>query len=387
MPIGYLWTTAIVGWCTLFAVAARRPKRPQRSSLSYWFAFLINELPFIAAYWLLASTLLAAGQGDLSSPVGWVAFAIAVITMLGLALVAWRGTRARSAVQAALDEGLGADWRTAVDPGSAARLDKRLRLAPILFAPFSVRRRDVERVANVSYGDAGKWNLLDVYRRRSHPTGCPTFVYLHGGTFRRGRKNNEARLLLYRLASRGWLCVSANYRLSPAARFPDHLVDVKKVIAWVREHGREYGADPSVLLVAGSSAGGNLASTAALTPNEARFQPGFEVADTSVTAAVSLYGYYGHYHQGTDNGNGSSPLGYVQADAPPFFVAHGDRDTLVPFESARAFVETLQTTSSSPVVYAELPGAQHTFDLFRSIRFERVVEGIEAFAAWARARA
>ena len=80
---------------------------------------------------------------------------------------------------------------------------------------------------------------------------------------------------------------------------------MKKVIAWVREHGHEYGADPTVLFVAGSSAGGNLAATAALTPNEPRFQPGFEHVDTSVTAAISLYGYYGGY--GGDRPSLSSP--------------------------------------------------------------------------------
>jgi acetyl esterase/lipase len=42
--------------------------------------------------------------------------------------------------------------------------------------------------------------------------------------------------------------------------------------------------------------------------------------------------------------------------------------------------------SSNPVVYAELPGGQHAFDLFHSPRFEAVVDGIEAFAAWVRSR-
>ena len=118
-------------------------------------------------------------------------------------------------------------------------------------------------------------------------------IHLHGGAFRRGRKSREARPLLYRLASQGWVCISANYRLSPAATFPDHLIDVKKVIAWAREHGPEYGADPAIVFVAGSSAGGHLAAFAGLTPNDPVFQPGFEGADTSVAAVVSLYGYYG----------------------------------------------------------------------------------------------
>jgi acetyl esterase/lipase len=200
----------------------------------------------------------------------------------------------------------------------------------------------------------------------------------------RGGKNREARPLLYRLASQGWVCISANYRLSPAARFPDHHIDAKKVIAWVRQHGCEYGADPAVVFVAGSSAGGHLAAFTALTPNDAVFQPGFEGANTSVTAAICLYGYYGSLD--ASEHLPSSPQAYVRTDAPPFFVAHGDQDTIVLVEDARAFVERLRSTSSAPVIYAELPSAQHTFDLFHSIRFDTVVDAIEGFAAWVRSR-
>lgn len=56
----------------------------------------------------------------------------------------------------------------------------------------------------------------------------------------------------------------------------------------------------------------------------------------------------------------------------------------VPVENARLFVERLRAASSSPVVYAELPWAQHAFDLFHSLRFAKVVDGIESFAAWVR---
>lgn len=209
-------------------------------------------------------------------------------------------------------------------------------------------------------------------------------VHLHGGHFNSGRKSRESRPLLYRLASQGWVCITANYRLGPAAGFPDYLIDVKKVIAWVREHGREYGADPTTVFVAGSSAGGHLAASAALTPNDPAFQPGFEGADTSVTAAISLYGYYGAVDEAA--GVPSSPVAYVGSDVPPFFVAHGEKDTMAPVEGARVFVERLRSTSSNPVVYAELPGAQHTFDTFHSLRFETVIDAIEAFTAWVRSR-
>ena len=80
------------------------------------------------------------------------------------------------------------------------------------------------------------------------------------------------------------------------------------------------------------------------------------------------------------------PASHLRADAPPFFMAHGDRDTLVLAKDVRAFVQRLRSTSSNPVVYAELPGGQHTFDLFESLRFASVIDGIEAFAAHIRSR-
>jgi len=111
------------------------------------------------------------------------------------------------------------------------------------------------------------------------------------------------------------------------------------------------------------------------------FQPGFEDVDTSVAGAISLYGYYGAVAS-----DWPSPLAYLKTNAPPIFVVHGDQDTLVIVDDARRFVEHLRETSSNPVVYAELPGTQHGFDLFRSRRMETILDAIEAFAAWVRSR-
>ena len=83
-----------------------------------------------------------------------------------------------------------------------------------------LRRRDVERVANIAYSDAGAQNRLDLYRNRSRLSRGPTLIHLHGGHFQIGRKNREARPLFYRLASRGWVCISANYRLGPGRTSP-----------------------------------------------------------------------------------------------------------------------------------------------------------------------
>lgn len=203
-------------------------------------------------------------------------------------------------------------------------------------------------------------------------------IHLHGGAFRHGHRSLDAQPLINRLAAKGWLCVSANYRVGRGVRFPDQLIDAKRVIAWAREHAAEHGADPDQLVIAGSSAGGHLAATAALTPHDLRFQPGFEDTDTSVRAVVVLYAYPGPV---ATSGPASTPLAYINAAAPPFFIAHGDLDTIVIVEDFRRFVATLRETSRQTVVAAELPGGQHCFDLFHSIRLEAVVDGIEAFAS------
>ena len=385
MPYGYLTGVVIFGVLVLLTLTApRRP--PFLAGVAYRVAAAWNEAPFLFIYLLAVSSLGVIAGGAPDSPAAWAVRGLGLLVILGLGLIAWRGAQARPVVEKALDDGLGAGWREDTDPRLIAGVRRRPPLARILFLPFVLRPRKVEAVRNVSYGDAGRRNLLDVYHHRSTPANAPVLVYFHGGGYYGGRKSVEGRALLFRLASQGWVTISANYRLRPQAGFLDHLIDVKKVIAWVREHGHEYGADPSTLLLSGGSAGGRLSSIAALTQNQPRYQPGFEEADTSVTAVASLYGWYGGYYEAGGPETEVGVLGHDAGVAPPFFVAHGEDDTLAIVETARRFVAHLRDSSPSPVVYAELPHGQHAFDLFHSFRFSAVVDGIEAFAARVRSR-
>ena len=241
-------------------------------------------------------------------------------------------------------------------------------------------RRDVLHQRNLAYGPAGRENLLDVYRPRRSATYSACLVYFHGGGYRSGNKNREARALLYRLASQGWWCASANYRRGRGRRWPDQLIDAQRAIAWALAAATGHGEAAPAVFVAGSSAGAHLAAMAALTSPAGAGQP-----DTPLAGAICLYGFYDTPTWiDREPSAPSAPIDLIGAGAVPFFIAHGALDSYVPVVGPRRFAERLRLVSQQPVVYAELPGGQHTFDLYHSMRFEAVIDGIEAFTAWVR---
>ena len=77
-----------------------------------------------------------------------------------------------------------------------------------------------------------------------------------------------------------------------------------------------------------------------------------------------------------------SPLSHIREDAPPMFVIQGTHDSLVWVEEARTFVAALRDVSKQPVVYGELPGAQHAFEVFHSLRVAHTVNAVGEFLEW-----
>jgi acetyl esterase/lipase len=234
-------------------------------------------------------------------------------------------------------------------------------------------------------------------------TPAPVLLQIHGGGWIIGNKREQALPLMNLMAARGWICVTANYRLSPKATFPDHLIDLKHAVKWIREQIHNYGGDPSFIVATGGSAGGHLSSLLTLTANDPAYQPGFENVDTSLRGCVPFYGVYDftdthllQVHHGLldvlqktvlkksleserDAFLRASPMHRIHSDAPPMFVIHGDQDGLAPVEEARHFVKLLRESSKSPVAYAEIPGAQHAFDIFHSPRCSIVTEAVARF--------
>lgn len=388
------------------AANAMRPARARATAIPSFFAgWVTSELaPHLLA--LTAADTIAHGlRHGFRSRADRAGLALAGLSAAGLGALIVSAGRARHEIEDALVEALGADYATGLDhPPSAADLATPWSQ---LAMPFRMHTPGVRRERDIAYAPGGKRFLLDVYRPEGDIRGRPVLLQLHGGAWMIGNKDQQGIPLMQYLAQHGWVCVAINYPLSPSARWPEHIVAAKRAVAWIRRHIGDYGGDPAFLAVTGGSAGGHLAALLALTANDPRLQPGFEEADTGISACVPLYGVYdfaassgspasryrlnavlARYVVGKDPADfhdeylAASPLDLISDTAPPFFVVHGAQDTVVPVAEAREFVERLRVASPHPVAYAEISGAQHAFDVFPSIRSAHVVRGVHRFLEW-----
>ncbi len=239
----------------------------------------------------------------------------------------------------------------------------------------------------VHYGDSPA-QLLDVWRRKDLPNQpAPVLIFVPGGAWVHGNHMLQGSALMSRLAEQGWVCLAIDYRVSPHHRWPRHISDVKTAIAWARANVDKFGGDRNFVAIAGCSAGGHLGALAGLTPDDPAFQAELpEGADSSVDAVVGIYGRYDWEDRSTPERvrfvdflervvikrsiarhpevfRDASPIARVHRNAPPFLVIHGSKDSVIPVEQARSFVDRLRAVSNSLVSYVELPGAGHAFDL------------------------
>ena len=219
MPIGYWWTVAFLSWGVVCALTRWR----RLGSVAALPALLVSELPFIVGYLLVASTVLALTEGQLDSPGGAAGAAVALLALAGLIVVVRRELRAHPALH------------------NAGR--PRRPWGRILRAPFFPGRLDVVRVRDLAYG-SGRRRTLDVYHRRGRPASAPVLLHFHGGGFHSGNKAREAKpLIRYLTSRRGFVCVSANYRLQPRVTLTDQVADVRSAVAWVRTHAGTRGVE------------------------------------------------------------------------------------------------------------------------------------------------
>lgn len=366
--------------------------------LSFIFGMLAGELGLhiIALNVLITAGIVLFGELDgLGDSLGLL---IALGSWLSLGLFYFRARNNEAIMRSAVCE--------ALDQQDYPQTPDELHYSPDsdrLLKPFAFRHPRVERLKDIPYCDVdGRRLHVDIYRRRDCPEDAPVLLQIHGGAWMQnlGSKEQQALPLMTQLAENGWICVAVQYRLSPAATFPDHIIDCKRALVWAKDHIAEYGGDPNFIVATGGSAGGHLSSLLALSANAPEFQPGFEERDTRVQACIPFYGVYDFLNSKAQRHNEgleqwltervikqtrseggelwkiASPVSWIHEDAPPFLIIHGEADTLVPVKESRELYARLKAVSKQAVAYAELPDAQHAFDLVISLRCQIVVNAL-----------
>ncbi len=226
----------------------------------------------------------------------------------------------------------------------------------------------------------GHESKLDVFRRRDAVGPHPTLIYIHGGGWVSGFKEDG---LMYTLPwlEMGWNVVNVEYRLGRVAPAPAAVEDCLCALRWVVSHAEQYRIDPNRIVVTGDSAGGHLALTTGIVPASAGLDKACNSSGTSpvpkVAAIVNGYGitdvadllagpnrkgyaveWMAKIHNPEEMARKVSPLTYVRSEMPPVITIHGDSDPTVPYSHAVRLRDAL-TAAHVPNELITIPGGKH----------------------------
>lgn len=236
---------------------------------------------------------------------------------------------------------------------------------------------------DVAYSNVGGKQTMDVIRPRDNSAKPrPAVLLVHGGGFRAGTKEGYIPLAV-KLAERGYVAATVNYRLSPGAQFPAPVEDVKAAVRFLRANSAKYNLDTEHIGALGGSAGGHLVLMLGVTAGVEEFEgsgPNREQS-SKVQCVVDEYGpsdFTQSYSKSVDAAEvlpmflggdldheriwhiRSSPLNWVTPNAAPTLSIHGTLDPYVAYEQSLWLVERM-IASGVPAEIETIPGAGHGF--------------------------
>jgi len=211
---------------------------------------------------------------------------------------------------------------------------------------------------------------LDIYKLKSLTEATPVLIFIHGGSWAKGKRSDYLPYLLD-YAQKGYVCVTVSYRLAGVAHYPAAVQDVQAAVQWIREHAADHMINPEKIALIGGSAGGHLAMMVGYAD---------EAKDHKVQAVVNLYGpadltteyarkrdeclnFLGaSYLERPDLYRHASPRTHITGDDPPTLIFHGTIDSLVPVSQSDSLHRWLDR-AGVPNEYHSLTGWPHTMDL------------------------
>jgi acetyl esterase len=246
-----------------------------------------------------------------------------------------------------------------------------------------------EDLKDIEYGRAGKYSLrLDAHI----PDGTGPFaavILVHGGAWVAGDRTNNVQPLFQPLSDAGFAWFSISYRLAgdvvrnpvgAALQLGGAENDVRRAVVFVKEHASEYRVNPNKIALIGESAGGQLASMAALRPDPGGAVQGvvafYTPSDLASLARTSslIPDHVRDAVKGTPFDDllmagltEFSPINYVSAASPPFLLIHGTDDNVVPFAQSERFCDKLRTAGVGCELY-RVEGGGHGIRAWQSSR-------------------
>ncbi|HVW84010.1 MAG TPA: alpha/beta hydrolase [Bryobacteraceae bacterium] len=226
----------------------------------------------------------------------------------------------------------------------------------------------------------GHESKLDIYRRRGPGGPDPALIYIHGGGWAAGHREDG---MMYTLAwlEMGWDVVNVEYRLGGVAAAPGAVEDCLCALRWIVGHAAEYRIDPSRVVVMGDSSGGHLALMTGMAPGDAGLDrpcnPSGQAPLPKVAGIVNWYGITdvtellhgpSRRQYAVDWLSGSSkpeemarrvsPVTWVRPDLPPIVTIHGDSDPTVPYSQALKLRDALNAVHARNEMIT-IPGGKH----------------------------
>jgi acetyl esterase/lipase len=266
----------------------------------------------------------------------------------------------------------------------------------------------VEVHTDIAYAPAqpadSRGHLLDLYVPKRHGKALRPLLIAMGGSGWLGDDGKSyAQELAPHFTAAGYVVAGVSTRSSLQAQFPAQVDDVKAAIRWLRTHARDYGIDPARFAVIGDSSGGWTATMAGVTGDVRGLEGNVGVVGVSskVQAVVDLYGptdflrmdehmlpgaceSFNQIFGLTDCHNdprspesllvgcaiqtcperarAANPISYVSRNDPPFLIAHGQTDQLVPPHQSQLLFQALKASRVPATLYS-VPGVGHSREI------------------------